>query len=243
MSLVDAARADCATLLATIFVNPTQFGPAEDFTRYPRPVHEDLAKLSAADVDAVYTPSVDEMYGESFATTVVVAGPALPLEGEARPGHLDGVATVVTKLLLQSLPERVYLGQKDGQQSAVLRRLVADLDMPVEVVVLPTVREVDGLAVSSRNAYMTPEQRVAAPVVYRALAATRDKFRAGGQDRAELEASCLALLNQEPLIKAVDYVAVVDADSMRPWRGSGPCMLAVAVRIGDVRLIDNVVMD
>jgi pantoate--beta-alanine ligase len=243
MSLVNSARADCTTLLATIFVNPKQFGPTEDFSRYPRPVDADLAKLSAAGVDAVYIPSVDEMYAESFATTVAVAGPALPLEGEARPGHLDGVSTVVTKLLIQSLPDRVYLGQKDGQQSAVVRRLVTDLDMPVEVVVLPTVREADGLAVSSRNAYMTLEQRTAASVIYRALAATRDKFRAGGQDRAELEASCLALLNLEPLIETVDYVAVVNADSMRPWGGNGPCMLAVAVRIGDVRLIDNVVMD
>ncbi len=243
MALVHAARADCATVVTTIFVNPTQFAPSEDLSRYPRPIDEDLRLLSDAQVDVAYTPSMDEMYGEGFATTISVGGPALPLEGKARPGHFDGVSTVVAKLLLQSLPDRVYVGQKDAQQVAVLRRLVADLDMPVELRVVPTVREPDGLAVSSRNAYLTPEQRAAAPAVYRALAATRDRFRAGGQDREGLEAACAALLTEERLIDAIDYVAVVDADSMGPWNGSGPCVLAAAVRIGGVRLIDNVVLD
>ncbi|MCH8974268.1 MAG: pantoate--beta-alanine ligase [Chloroflexi bacterium] len=243
LALVAAAQAECASVVATIFVNPTQFGPAEDLARYPRPLAEDLAALEAAGVAAAFVPSVEEMFPAGAATTVHVDGPALPLEGEARPGHFDGVATVVAKLLLQAGPDRAYFGQKDGQQLAVVRRLAADLDMPVAVVAVPTVREADGLAVSSRNRYLSAEQREAAPALYRALAATRDRFRAGAQARAELEAGCRALLAQQPLIDAVDYVAAVDPDTMEPWAGSGPAMLAAAVRMGGVRLIDNVLME
>ena len=243
LSLVDRARAECATVVATIFVNPAQFGPAEDLDRYPRPLQHDLAALERAGVDVAFVPSVDEMYGDGDATKVRVGGPALPFEGEARPGHFDGVATVVTKLLMQSAPDRAYFGRKDGQQLAVVRRLVADLHIPVEVVAVPTVREPDGLAVSSRNVYLSPEQRAAAPAVYRALAATRDRFRAGTQARETLESGCRALLESEPRIDAVDYVAVVDPDTMEPWGGKAPAMLAVAVRMGDVRLIDNVLME
>ncbi|MCH8198886.1 MAG: pantoate--beta-alanine ligase [Chloroflexi bacterium] len=243
LALVAAAQAECASVVATIFVNPTQFGPAEDLARYPRPLTEDLAALEAAGVAAAFVPSVEEMFPAGAATTVHVDGPALPLEGEARPGHFDGVATVVAKLLLQAGPDRAYFGQKDGQQLAVVRRLAADLDMPVAIVAVPTVREADGLAVSSRNAYLSAEQREAAPALYRALAATRDRFRAGAQARAELEAGCRALLAQQPLIDAVDYVAAVDPDTMEPWAGAGAAMLAAAVRMGGVRLIDNVLME
>ena len=243
LALVAAARAECASVVATIFVNPTQFGPAEDLARYPRPLAEDLAALEAAGVAAAFVPSVEEMFPAGAATTIHVDGPALPLEGEARPGHFDGVATVVAKLLLEAGPDRAYFGQKDGQQLAVVRRLAADLDIRVTIVAVPTVREADGLAVSSRNAYLSAEQREAAPALYRALAATRDRFRAGAQARAELEAGCRALLAQQPLIDAVDYVAAVDPDTMEPWAGAGPAMLAAAVRMGDVRLIDNVLME
>ena len=243
LALVAAARAECASVVATIFVNPTQFGPAEDLARYPRPLAEDLAALEAAGVAAAFVPSVEEMFPAGAATTIHVDGPALPLEGEARPGHFDGVATVVAKLLLEAGPDRAYFGQKDGQQLAVVRRLAADLDIRVTIVAVPTVREADGLAVSSRNAYLSAEQREAAPALYRALAATRDRFRAGAQARAELEAGCRALLAEQPLIDAVDYVAVVDQDTMEPWAGAGPAMLAAAVRMGDVRLIDNVLME
>lgn len=243
LALVAAAQAECASVVATIFVNPTQFGPAEDLARYPRPLADDLAALEAAGVAAAFVPSVEEMFPAGAATTVHVEGPALPLEGEARPGHFDGVATVVAKLLWQAGPDRAYFGQKDGQQLAVVRRLAADLDMPVAVVAVPTVREADGLAVSSRNAYLSAEQREAAPALYRALAATRDRFRAGAQARAELEAGCRALLAQQPLIDAVDYVAAVDPDTMEPWAGAGVAMLAAAVRMGGVRLIDNVLME
>ena len=243
MALVEDAKRDCAAVVASIFVNPRQFGPAEDLARYPRTIESDLAQLEQAGVDVAFTPSVGEMYGEGFATTVSVAGPALPLDGAVRPGHFDGVATVVAKLLVQSLPDRAYFGQKDGQQVAVVRRLARDLDIPVEVVVVPTVREPDGLAMSSRNAYLTPEQRAAAPVLFRALSAARDRFRAGMQDAAKLEATCRTFLVSEKLVQAVDYVAAVDPENMGPWQGRGPCMLAAAVRIGGVRLIDNVILD
>ena len=242
LALVRAARDECATVVATIFVNPTQFGPGEDLERYPRSLAADLALLEREGVDCVFTPSVDDMYPAGFATTVHLDGPALPLEGAARPGHFDGVATVVAKLLLQSLPERAYFGRKDGQQTAVVRRLARDLDIPTEVVVVPTVREADGLAMSSRNAYLSPEERAAAPVVFRALSAARDRFRAGQQDVAALEMTARRMVEASPLA-SVEYVAVVDPDTMAPWSGRGPCMLAAAVRIGTVRLIDNVVLD
>ena len=242
LALVRAARAECATVVATIFVNPTQFAPGEDFERYPRSLPADLELLEREGVDCVFTPSVDEMYPSGFTTTVHLDGPALPLEGAARPGHFDGVATVVAKLLLQSLPDRAYLGRKDGQQTAVVRRLVRDLDIPTGIVVVPTVREADGLAMSSRNAYLTPEQRAAAPVVFRALSASRDRFRSGQQDMAALEDAARRMIEASPLA-SVEYVAGVDPDTMEPWTGHGPCMLAAAVRIGSVRLIDNVILD
>ena len=243
LSLVRAARLDCATVVVSVFVNPTQFGPGEDFGRYPRPAKRDLDLLAAEGADVVFAPSVEEMYSPGSATTVHVEGPALPLEGVARPGHFDGVATVVAKLLVQSSPDRAYFGQKDAQQVAVIRRLVADLSIPVEILALPTVREEDGLAISSRNAYLTSEQRAAAPALFRALSATRDRFRSGTKERDELERGCRTLLAGEPLIEEVDYVAAVDVDSMALWDGRGPCLLAAAVRIGGVRLIDNVFMD
>ena len=243
MSLVDRARSDCATVVATIYVNGAQFGPNEDFDRYPRPLDRDLGMLTAAGVDAVYTPSDAEMYPEGFATSISVAGPALPFEGLARPGHFDGVATIVAKLLVQASPDRAYFGQKDAQQVAVVKRLTADLGLNVEIVALPTVREPDGLAMSSRNAYLNEDQRRAATILYRSLSATRDRFRAGARGPDSLEAGCRALIEQEPLVDAIDYVGVVDATSMAPWREEGPCLLVAAVRMGGVRLIDNVVLD
>ena len=242
-ALVAAARAECASVVATIFVNPAQFGPSEDLARYPRPLTSDLAQLEEAGVDGAFTPTVDEMYPEGFDKPARVGGPALPLEGEVRPGHFDGVAMVVTKLLSQAGPDRAYFGQKDGQQLAVVRRLAADLDAPVTIVAVPTVREADGLAVSSRNAYLSAEERAAAPALYRALAAARDRFRAGVHDRDDLESGCRALLEREPGIDAVDYVAAVDPDTMEPWAGAGIAMLAAAVRMGEVRLIDNVLLE
>jgi pantoate--beta-alanine ligase len=183
------------------------------------------------------------MYGADFATTVHVDGPALGFEGAERPGHFDGVATVVAKLLVQSQADVAYFGRKDAQQAAVIRRLVRDLDIPVRVEVLPTIREYDGLAVSSRNAYLTPEQRAAAPALFLALSAMRDRFHSGVQDAQELVGGVRALLAREPLMASVEYVAVVDPETFAAWSGGGACLLIAAVRMGDVRLIDNVVLD
>ena len=243
LSLVRQARRDNETVMATIFVNPTQFGPSEDLGRYPRPIERDLSLLAAERVDVVFTPSADEMYPDGFATTVHVDGPSVGYEGDIRPEHFEGVATVVSKLLLQSLPDVAYFGRKDAQQAAVVRRLVSDLDIPVAIEVMPTVREGDGLAVSSRNAYLTAEQRAAAPVLFRALSAARDRYHSGEQDAVALEAGCRALIASEPMIESVDYVALVDADTFEVWSGRGPCLMIAAVRMGTLRLLDNVVLD
>ena len=242
VSLIRAARSECAAVAVSIFVNPRQFGPDEDLERYPRSQDADLALLEREGADYAFTPSTEEMYPPGFAASVHIEGPALPLEGAARPSHFNGVATVVAKLLLQAQPDRAYFGQKDGQQVAVIRRLVRDLDIPAEIAALPTAREADGLAVSSRNAYLTAEERSAAPVVHRALAAARDKFRAGQQNAAELEAACRGIIEASPLASA-EYVAAVDPETMAPWSGRGPCMLAAAARIGNVRLLDNVLLE
>ena len=243
LSLVRQARDENETVVATIFVNPAQFGLGEDLDRYPRPIERDLALLTDECVDVAFTPSADEMYPDGFTTTVHVHGPSEGFESDARPGHLDGVATVVAKLLFQTLPDVAYFGRKDAQQAAVVRRLVRDLDIPVTVNVSPTVREDDGLAVSSRNAYLTREQRAAAPTLFRALSAARDRYRSGTHDVAALEAGCRALIASEPLIERVDYVAAVDPDTFQAWVGRGPCLLVAAVRMGSVRLLDNVVLD
>ena len=241
MALVRQARAQCASVVVSIFVNPTQFGRGEDFDSYPRPLSRDLKKLTAARVDLAYVPVAGQMYRPGFAATVSMGGPALGLEGDARPGHFDGVATVVTKLLAQVSPDRAYFGQKDGQQLAVIRRLVADLDIPTQVVAVPTVRAPDGLALSSRNFYLTTGQRAAAPCIHRALQSAGDLFESGGADADALERRCRALLAAEPAISAIEYVAAVDPGTMDRWE-KGPCMLAVAVRMGNVRLIDNLVL-
>ena len=182
LSLVARAKAECPAVAATIFVNPTQFGPNEDLARYPRDLPRDLRLLEAAGVDLVFAPEAAEIYPPGFDTQIVIGGVAEVLEGAVRPGHFAGVATVVAKLLNIVQPTRAYFGQKDAQQSVVIRRLVRDLNLPVEVIVAPTVREADGLALSSRNSYLTPEQRAAAPVIYRALTVARERFAAGERD-------------------------------------------------------------
>jgi pantoate--beta-alanine ligase len=243
LSLVRQARQDSATVVATIFVNPTQFGEAEDLDRYPRPLAQDLALLERDGVNIVFTPTVDEMYHPGFGTTIHVDGPTTGFEDDARPGHFDGVATIVAKLLLQTLPDNAYFGRKDAQQVAVVRRLVQDLDIPVAVVTLPTVREHDGLAISSRNAALSDAQRAAAPALFRALSGMRDRYRSGMQDAAKLEGDCRTLLAREPLFEVIDYIALVDEETFALWSGVGPCLLVAAVRMGNVRLIDNVVLD
>jgi pantoate--beta-alanine ligase len=238
-SLIERARADNATVVVSIFVNPRQFGESADFTRYPRNEARDLAVCEAAGVDLVFAPSVDEVYPPGFDTTVTVGAIARPLEGAARPGHFEGVATVVAILFALVGAERAYFGAKDAQQVRVIRRMALDLALPTEVVALPTVREADGLAMSSRNARLTPAARAAAPVVRRALLDARARYEAGERSAEALRAVMRATLAGEPLAD-VDYVSVADDGSLQELDAvDRPALLSLAVRFGDVRLIDN----
>jgi pantoate--beta-alanine ligase len=238
-SLIARARAESATVVVSIFVNPRQFGESADFTRYPRNEARDLAVCEAAGVDLVFAPSVDEVYPPGFDTTVAVGAIASPLEGAARPGHFEGVATVVAILFALVGAERAYFGAKDAQQVRVIRRMALDLALPTEVVALPTVREPDGLAMSSRNARLTPEARAAAPVVRRALLDARARYEAGERSAEALRAVMRATLATEALAD-VDYVSVADDGSLQELDTvDRPALLSLAVRFGDVRLIDN----
>ncbi|HET7726527.1 MAG TPA: pantoate--beta-alanine ligase [Candidatus Limnocylindrales bacterium] len=241
-SLVERARTENRSVVATIFVNPRQFGEASDFEQYPRNEAGDLRILERAGVDLVWTPPVDEVYPAGFATTVSVGAVARPLEGAARPGHFDGVATVVAILFSIVGADRAYFGLKDYQQVAVIRRMTLDLALPPEIVACPTVREADGLAFSSRNARLSPDARAAAPVLHRALVAARSAWEAGERDAERLRAVMRELLASEPLTD-VDYVSVADADDLHELdRVDGRALLSLAVRFGDVRLIDNEVI-
>jgi pantoate--beta-alanine ligase len=223
-------------------VNPTQFGPAEDFAHYPRTLQQDLEALAAEGVDLVFAPAAGEMYPEGFASRVEVGRLATILEGERRPGHFAGVATVVTKLFNLVRPTRAYFGQKDAQQVAVIRRFVADLDMPVEVVVGETVREADGVAMSSRNRYLSVSERNAAPILYRALTAAQQAFQAGAREVAMLRAIMHGIVDAEPLAR-LDYAEVVDDVTWEPPTVARPdSLLVIAAQLGHTRLIDNLVL-
>ena len=242
LSLVRRARAGCGAVVVTIFVNPTQFGPSEDYARYPRDLDRDLASLRPFAVDLVFAPAAAELYPPGFETYVEPGAVARPLEGAARPGHFRGVATVVLKLLNLVRPEAAYFGQKDFQQVAVIRRMAADLDAGVRIVMCPTVREQDGLALSSRNAYLGPEHRRAAAALYRGLRRARGLFQAGEPRAAALIEAMRAEIEAEPLVEP-DYTAVVSPASMQavePARGG--CVALVAARVGPARLIDNVIL-
>jgi pantoate--beta-alanine ligase len=242
LSLVERAKAECAAVAASIFVNPTQFGPNEDLSRYPRDLPRDLSLLEAAGVDLVFAPEPSEIYPPGFATEIRVGGVTDVLEGAARPGHFTGVATVVAKLFNIVQPTRAYFGQKDAQQSVVIRKLVADLDLPVEIVVAPTVREADGLALSSRNSYLTPEQRAAAPAIFRALTTAQALFDAGERDAEALRQAMRATLGAEPDLR-IDYVSVADPQTLRELSHVERAALAsMAVRLGVTRLIDNLLL-
>ena len=239
MTLVRRARAENSTLAVSVFVNPTQFGPHEDLATYPMDMDSDLSKLEDAGVDLVLAPSADEVYPKGFDTYVDVGRIAERLESAARPGHFRGVATVVCKLLAIARPDKAYFGQKDAQQSLVVERLNADLNLGAEIVVVPTVREPDGLALSSRNAYLGPEERKAATVLYRSLLLARNL---GSTDAEETRGRMRALIESEPLAQ-VDYVSVADASTLEELdRISGAALVSLAVRIGKVRLIDNVLL-
>jgi pantoate--beta-alanine ligase len=243
LSLVERAREENETLVVSVFVNPAQFGPQEDLATYPRDMERDMALLEGRGSDIVFAPPAEEMYPPGYDTWVVVDRLARRLEGEARPGHFRGVATVVAKLFNIVRPDRAYFGQKDGQQAAVIKRMASDLNMGVQVAVLPTVREPDGLAMSSRNIYLTPEQRKAAPALYRALSRVRELWQGGERDAERLRREARAALEAEPLVEAIDYVSVADAETLEELDTvDRPTMVSLAVRIGRARLIDNVVL-
>ena len=244
IALVRRARQDSATLAVSIFVNPAQFGPQEDLALYPRDLERDLALLEVEGVDLVFTPGPEEIYPPGFDTWVDPGKLAARLEGAVRPGHFRGVATVVTKLLNIVGPDRAYFGQKDGQQTAVICRLVQDLNLSASIVVVPTVRDADGLALSSRNEYLTAEQRKAAPVIYRSLARIEDLWRGGLNDAKSLRRAARKLLEEEPLVDAVDYVSVADAETLEELDHiQVRAMASVAVRMGRTRLIDNIILE
>jgi len=239
MALVAEARKRADTVAASIFVNPAQFGPNEDFSRYPRQEEQDLAMLDEAGCDLVWMPSVDDIYPDGFATKGSVSGVSDRWEGEARPGHFDGVATVVAKLLLAVRPDVAVFGEKDFQQLAVIRQMVGDLGIPVEIVGLPTVREPDGLALSSRNAYLTPDERARAVALPNALKAARDTISGGGSVGSALAQAKQKLVDAGFL--KIDYVALVDAASLEPIEApKGEMRLIAAANIGTTRLIDNI---
>jgi pantoate--beta-alanine ligase len=238
-SLMARARAENATTVVTIFVNPRQFGDASDFTRYPRNEARDLEICESEGVDIVWAPPVDEVYVPGFDTTVTVGAVAGPLEGAARPGHFAGVATVVAILFSLVGAQRAYFGQKDAQQVMVIRRMALDLAIGTEVVACPTVREPDGLALSSRNVHLAPDQRTAAAVLHLALLAARDRWVAGERSGDALRAAMRATLDAEPLAQT-DYVSVADATTLAELdRVDRPAVLSLAVRFGTTRLIDN----
>lgn len=238
-ALVRRARAECDAVLATIFVNPLQFGPSEDFARYPRTFEADLEVLAQAGADAVYVPTPDDLYPQGFSSYVVPEGPALGLEGERRPGHFRGVATVVLKLLLRARAHRAWLGRKDAQQAAVVQRMVRDLDLPVQVVVAPTVKDDDGLALSSRNRYLAPQERERARELPRTLDALQAAAAAGEHDVVALAARGRERLEAAGL--GVDYLSVVDPASFAPQArlGTEPVLAVATVRCGSTRLLDN----
>ena len=238
MALVAEAKRRADRVAATIFVNPLQFGAGEDLDRYPRQEQQDARMLAQAGCDLLWIPAVEEIYPDGFATTVRVSGVSERWEGEIRPGHFDGVATVVAKLFIAVRPDTAVFGQKDFQQLAVIRRMVADLGLPVHVIAAPTVREPDGLALSSRNAYLSPEERQSALALPRALSGAQQAIRSGASVAGTL-AEARAMLAAAGFSR-VDYVALVDADTLQPLDAQSPSMrLLAAAVIGSTRLIDN----
>jgi pantoate--beta-alanine ligase len=243
LSLVERACRENDHVGVSIFVNPTQFGPQEDLAAYPRDLQRDLRHLEQAGAELVWVPPVSEVYRTNYQTYVTVEDVTQPLEGERRPGHFRGVATVVAKLFNVFQPDRAYFGQKDAQQVAVIKRMVADLDFPLEVVVCPIVREPDGLAMSSRNVYLTPDQRAAAPVLYRALNAAAVAWRSGEHDGERLRRVMRDVLDAEPLAQT-DYVSAADPLTLAELGdATNGVLLSMAVRVGKARLIDNLLLE
>jgi pantoate--beta-alanine ligase len=242
LSLVRRARGDNATLAVSIFVNPAQFGPQEDLQAYPRDLERDLALLEEERADLVFIPQPDDIYPAGFDTWVEVERVASRLEGEARPGHFRGVATVVAKLFNIVRPDRAYFGQKDAQQVQVIRRMNTDLNLGVELVVLPTVREPDGLAMSSRNVYLNPQERQAALVLYRSLCRAQRMYSQEEREAPVIKEAMRDLIQAEPMAH-LDYVSIASPETLDELELiQGPALVSLAVRIGKTRLIDNVVL-
>jgi pantoate--beta-alanine ligase len=244
ISLVRAAKEHgCASVVVSIFVNPSQFGPSEDLDKYPRDLERDKELLTAAGVDLLFLPTSDMMYPQGYQTWVTVEEVSQPLEGSMRPGHFRGVATVVAKLFNIVQPQQSFFGQKDAQQAAVLQRMVRDLNFPLEMVICPTRREDDGLAMSSRNTYLTPEQRQKAVVLNRSLMTAKSAYEKGERDATRLRQAVLDVLQAEPLAD-VQYVSVADAESLQELEGNTDrkLLISMAVYFGKTRLIDNLLL-
>lgn len=242
VSLMRHARAECGFVVATLFVNPTQFAPTEDLAKYPRPFEADCEQCRSAGVDLLFHPNVESIYPPGFATFVEVEGLTTRWEGASRPTHFRGVTTVVTKLLNLTQPDKAYFGQKDFQQQAVIRRMCHDLDIPTEIVTCPTVRDPDGLALSSRNVYLSPTERTSGLSLYRSLCLARDRVRSGEKNLAAIRLAMRAEMEQTPGV-AVDYATIADPDSLVELNEPQPRMVAlVAARVGPTRLIDNLLI-
>jgi pantoate--beta-alanine ligase len=244
LSLVREARRMCDVVVVSVFVNPTQFGPGEDFERYPRNLTQDTALLTDYNVDYIFAPPVEEIYPKGFTTYVNVSGLSKLLEGETRPGHFRGVATIVTILFNVIRPDFAFFGQKDAQQAVIIKRLVKDLALDTEVLVLPTVREDSGLAMSSRNAYLSAEDREAATVIHRALTRVKETFKAGERHVGKLADQVRSTIEAEPRVR-LDYVSIVDAETLERLEklDDRPILIAIAAYVGKVRLIDNTTLN
>ncbi len=242
LSLAERAREECASVVATIFVNPTQFAPEEDLDSYPRDLDRDLALLNDVGVDLVWMPTPEVMYQKNYQTWVTVDGLTDVLEGASRPTHFQGVTTVVAKLFNGVQPQKAYFGQKDAQQAVVIQRMVQDLNFPLDVVVCPIVREPDGLAMSSRNLYLNPQQRQAATVLYRALTAAKEAFFAGVRQAEKLRTIVTETVNSEPLAQ-LEYISCAHPKTLLELEGEiDGALLSMTVRVGKTRLIDNMVI-
>jgi pantoate--beta-alanine ligase len=244
LSLVREARRMCDVVVVSVFVNPTQFGPSEDFEHYPRSLTKDTALLTDYNVDYIFAPNADEIYPKDFSTYVNVSGLSKPLEGETRPGHFRGVATVVAILLNTVRPDFAFFGQKDAQQAVIIKRMVRDLAFDTEIVVLPTVREDSGLAISSRNLYLNAEEQQSASVIHRGLQKAKEAYKKGERHGGKLEGIVRTTIESEPRVR-VDYVSVVDAETLEKLDklDERPLLIAVAAYVGKTRLIDNTMLN
>lgn len=244
LSLIHRARTDCATVAATIFVNPTQFSETQDFAQYPRNLDADLQLLQTHGADLVFVPQASEIYPPGFATAIDPGPIAHRLEGAARPGHFRGVATIVTKLFTLTQPNTAYFGQKDAQQTIIIRQITQDLDLPVQIQTLPTIREPDGLAMSSRNLLLNPSQRQAAPTLYRALQTAQTLWQNQEKNAATLRGAVLRQLQSQPMLNPIDYISLAHPQTLDELDQAAPgALLSAAARLGPIRLIDNLILD